>query len=468
MMKKKSRGVSTKVHTIVVGVNHRTAPVDLREKLSFVEADLPNAMRALQQQKSILENIIISTCNRTEVYAVVDQLHTGRYYIKTFLAEWFQVPMEFFVSHLVIHENDKAIEHLMKVSTGMDSMVLGETQILGQIRDGFLNAQAIGTTGTVFNQLFKQAITFSKRAHSQTDIGANAVSISYAAVELAKQVFGSLNHKHVAIIGAGEMGELALKNLQGSGAEKVTVINRTFSTAETIAKKFGGEAKPMNEMQCTLLDADILISSTAATDYVLDFDLMKYVERLRKGNPLFLIDIAVPRDLDPKIGELSNIFLYDIDDLQGIVDANLAERERAAEKINFMIEGQIIEFNEWLITLGVVPVITALREKALGIQGATMDSILNKMPDLTDRELKVLSKHTKSIINQLLKEPIQQVKEFAMEPKSAEKLELFKQIFGLEEEVIKEKEKEALAKLAKERLKVRRKPNFTAKTDWTF
>lgn len=460
--------MKTNVHTIVVGVNHRTAPVDLREKLSFVEAELPKAMRALQQQKSILENIIISTCNRTEVYAVVDQLHTGRYYIKNFLAEWFQISINSFEAYLVIHENDQAIEHLMKVSAGMDSMVLGETQILGQVRTSFLEAQSIGTTGTVFNQLFKQAITFAKRAHSHTEIGANAVSISYAAVELAKQVFGSLNHKHIAIIGAGEMGELALKNLQGSGAEKVTVINRTLSTAKTIAGKFGGIAKSMSEMQCTLLEADIVISSTGATEYVLDYELMKYVERLRKGNPLFLIDIAVPRDLDPKIGELSNMFLYDIDDLQDIVDANLAERERAAEKINFMIDGQVIEFNEWLTTLGVVPVITALREKALIIQGTTMESILNKMPDLTEREKKVLSKHTKSIINQLIKEPIQQIKELAIEPKSAEKLELFQQIFGLEDEVIKEKEKEALAKLAKERLKVGHKRNFLPQTDLTL
>ena len=167
---------------------------------------------------------------------------------------------------------------------------------------------------------------------------------------------------------------------------------------------------------------------------------MKNVERMRRGNPIFLIDIAVPRDLDPRIGEFPNVFLYDIDDLQGIVDANLAEREHAAEKIGFMIEGQIIEFNEWLATLGVVPVITALREKALRIQGTTMESILNKIPDLTEREKKVLSKHTKSIINQLIKDPIQQVKELAMDPKSAEKIELFQQIFGIDEEVEKEKE----------------------------
>jgi glutamyl-tRNA reductase len=193
---------------------------------------------------------------------------------------------------------------------------------------------------------------------------------------------------------------------------------------------------------------------------------MKNVEKMRRGNPLFLIDIAVPRDLDPKIGEIPNVFLYDIDDLQGIVDANLAEREKAAEKIGLLIEGQIVEFNEWLATLGVVPVITALREKALRIQGTTMESMLNKIPDLTEREKKVLSKHTKSIINQLLRDPILQVKEMAMDSNSAEKIALFQQIFGIDEEV--EKEKEELARLAQERLATRSKTNLSSEPDLSF
>ncbi len=422
------------MYTIVVGVNHRTAPVEIREKLSFVEAELPRAMQALQKEKSILENVIISTCNRTEIYAVADQIHTGRYYVKRFLADWFDMELEELSPHLLIYENDAAIEHLMRVSAGIDSMVLGETQILGQVRDSFLEGQNIGTTGTVFNELFKKSITLAKRAHSETAIADNAVSVSYAAVELGKKIFGSLNGKHIAILGAGKMGELAIKNLHGSGAGKVTVVNRTLSKAEEMAKQFGGVAKPMQELQCTLLEADVLISSTGATDFVIDFELMQYVEKLRKGKPLFMVDIAVPRDLDPRIGELPNVFLYDIDDLQGIVEANLAERKRAAEEIGLMIEEEIVEFKEWIATLGVVPVISALREKALQIQAETMASIENKMPNLTDREKKLLNKHTKSIVNQMLKEPILQAKELALDGQAAEKMALFKQIFGLTEE----------------------------------
>lgn len=448
------------MHTIVVGVNHRTAPVEIREKISFVEAELPQAMQTLQQQKSILENVIVSTCNRTEIYAVVDQLHTGRYYVKRFLADWFGLSLDSLSSHLIIRENDGAAEHLLRVSAGIDSMVLGETQILGQVRNSFLTAQSIGTTGTIFNELFKQSVTFAKRAHSETAIGENAVSVSYAAVELGKKIFGSLKHKHVTILGAGKMGELAIKNLHGSGAGKVTVLNRTFSKAEELASKFGGEAKSIKELQCALLEADILISSTGASEYVIDYELMQFVERLRKGKPLFLVDIAVPRDLDPRIGDLQNVFLYDIDDLQGIVEANLAERKRAAEEIGLMIEEELVSFKEWLATLGVVPVISALRKKANRIQSETMASIENKMPNLTDRERKILSKHTKSIVNQLLKDPILQAKELAIDKKAAERLALFQQIFGIHEDVLEEEE--MLAKQAKERLMARAEKNATA------
>ncbi|CAM5392684.1 Glutamyl-tRNA reductase OS=Lysinibacillus sphaericus OX=1421 GN=hemA PE=3 SV=1 [Lysinibacillus sphaericus] len=423
------------MHTIVVGLNYKSAPVEIREKLSFVESELPQAMEALQKQKSILENVIVSTCNRTEIYAVVDQLHTGRHFVKQFLANWFNLPVETFSSYLTIREEDEALEHLFKVTAGIDSMVLGETQILGQVKKSFLNGQEIGTTGTVYNQLFKQAVTFAKRAHSETAIGENAVSVSYAAVELAKKIFGFLQRKHVAILGAGKMGELAIENLYGNGVGKVTVINRTFEKAESLAAKFQGEAKSMRELQCSLLEADILITSTGATDFVIDYELMQLVERLRKGKPLFMVDIAVPRDIDPRVGDLPNVFLYDIDDLQGIVEANLAERERAAAEITQMIDKEVVQFKDWFATLGVVPVISALRKKANQIQQETMISIENKMPELTDRERKILSKHTKSIINQLLKEPILQAKEMANSPKANEQLRLFQQIFGIEDAV---------------------------------
>jgi glutamyl-tRNA reductase len=434
------RGGKNIMHIVVVGLNYRTAPVEIRERLTFDPSQLGDAMKKLKDKKSILENVIVSTCNRTEIYAVVDQLHTGRFYIKQFISEWFQIDQAEFSSYLFIYEQDGAMEHLFKVACGLDSMVLGETQILGQVRSSFLLGQSEEATGTVFNQLFKQAITLAKRAHSVTDIGANAVSVSYAAVELAKKIFGTLDKKHVLILGAGKMGELAIENLHGSGATKVTVINRTFTKAQALADRFNGNARDLSELESALIEADILISSTGAKGYVISKDMVEKVEKKRRGKPLFMVDIAVPRDLDPALAEIDSVFLYDIDDLEGIVEANLQERKKAAENILVMIEGEIIEFKQWINMLGVVPVISALREKALNIQAETMASLERKLPHLNERDLKVLSKHTKSIINQMLKDPILQVKELAGQKEAEQSLAMFMKIFNIEEQVTKQQE----------------------------
>src|SRR5690625_124452 len=431
------------VHILKVGFNYKTAPVEIREKLTFTEESLHQAMMKLKGRKSILENVIISTCNRTEIYAVVDQLHTGRYYIKQFLSDWFQIDKSDFSAYLHITENDGAMEHLFRVSTGLDSMVLGETQILGQVKDSFLTSQKLKTTGTIFNELFKQAITFGKRMHKETAIGEQAVSISYAAVELANKIFGDMKNKHVVVLGAGQMAELALKNIHGAGAANITVVNRTLEKADKLAGQYNAKAKKLDDLENLLKEADMLISSTAASGIVLKEKTVASIQKKRKGSPLFLVDIAVPRDLDPKISELDNVFLYDIDDLQHVVDKNLESRKAAADKIELLLEEEIVNFKEWVKTLGVVPVISALRHKALSIQAETMKSIERKIPDLTEREKKVLSKHTKSIINQLLKEPVTQAKELAASEKAEESLDLFIDIFGIEKEVKEEFEKQA-------------------------
>ncbi|MFV8828729.1 glutamyl-tRNA reductase [Alkalihalobacterium sp. APHAB7] len=430
------------MHILVVGLNYKSAPVEIRERFAFPAGELPQALHKLRNMKSILECTIVSTCNRTEIYVVSDQLHTGRHFTKVFLSEWFNLAREEFTSYLDIREDEHAIEHLLRVTCGLDSMVLGETQILGQIKDSFLLAQENGATGTIFNHLFKQAVTLAKRAHSETEIGNNAVSVSYAAVELGKNIFGDFQDKHVLILGAGKMSELTAKHLHANGASKITVINRTEAKAAELAKRFLGTSRPMEQLADALIDADILISSTGARDYVITPAIAKQAMKKRKGRPLFMVDIAVPRDLDPALADFDDIYLYDIDDLEGIVQANLAERKKEAEKIELMIEEEIVEFNNWLNTLGVVPLISALRTKALTIQADTMDSLVRKLPDLTDRDKKVLSKHTKSIVNQLLKEPITRVKELAAEEDAQRSLELFTKIFALEEELAEQKVKE--------------------------
>ena len=417
---------------LAVGLNYKTAPVEIRERLAFNESELKDAMKTLQNKKSILENIIVSTCNRTEIYAVVDQIHTGRYYIKEFLSQWFSMPTEDFAPYLFIYEGDRAANHLFQVTCGLNSMILGETQILGQVRSSYAQAQKDEVIGSVFNHLFKQAITLAKRAHAETEINTNAVSVSYAAVELAKKIFGSLDDKNVLVIGAGKMGELAIQNLYSAGAKKVSVINRTHEKAVVLAQKFDGMAKDLKELQCALLDADIVISSTGSKEYVITKELMMYVDQLRKGRPIFMVDIAVPRDLDPAINEIDSVFLYDIDDLEGIVEANLQERKIAAEAILMMIEAEIESFNQWMNMLGVVPVISALREKALAIQAVTMESLERKLPHLSDRERKIISKHTKSIINQMLKDPILYAKELSGAKHRDEAIDGFIKTFNIE------------------------------------
>jgi glutamyl-tRNA reductase len=420
------------MYIITVGLNYKTAPVEIRERLSFQEAELTAAMLTLKKRKSILENVIVSTCNRTEIYAVVDQLHTGRYYIKEFLAEWFHIEREQFESHLYIYENQKAVEHLFNVSCGLDSMVIGETQILGQVRSSFFKAQEANSVGTVFNQLFKQAITVAKKAHTETDISSNAVSVSYAAVELAKKIFGQLHNKHILIIGAGKMGKITIQNLLGSGAGKISVVNRTVEKAMDLAKEIGGKAYSLESLPSCLTKADIVISSTGSNHYVIHAEMMATVEKMRKGRPMLFIDIAVPRDIDPEIDQFESVFLYDIDDLEGVVEANLQERQRAATKIQSFITDEIAIFQDWVNTLGVVPLISSLREKALTIQADVMTSLERKLPDLTERERKIIGKHMKSIINQMLKDPILQIKELAAGPEGEQALHYFEQIFQLE------------------------------------
>lgn len=427
------------MHIMVLGLNHRTAPVELRERLAFSDGELEEALTRLRHTKSILECTILSTCNRMELYAVCDQLHTGEYYLKTFLENWFGIPREQFVDHLYVKQNEEAVRHLFLVACGLDSMIIGETQILGQVKSAFLTAQKHGATGTLFNTLFKQAVTLGKRVHAETEIGQNAVSVSYAAVELGKKLFDGFSGKTVLLVGAGKMGELTAKHFREAGADRVIVTNRTLEKAEEVAARFDGEARPFDRLVDSLREADIVVTSTGSPDAVIRREMVSEAVRSRQV-PLFLIDIAVPRDVEPSVHDLEQVYLYNIDDLEGIVEANLVLRRKETEKVEAWIEKEILRFEEWLQTLGVVPLISALREKAIAIQEETMRSIERKLPDLTERERRVIRKHTKSIVNQLLRDPILRIKEMAAGPDREEVLELFVQLFALEDRLLSEEE----------------------------
>ncbi|MDO3676113.1 glutamyl-tRNA reductase [Paenibacillus ehimensis] len=426
------------MHIVVAGLNYRTAPVSIREKFAFAEGDLPLALKELKETKSVMECVIVGTCNRTELYVAVDRQPCA-HYLRGFIEKWFGVPRDEFQQHLYVYENDKAIEHLFRVTSGLDSMVIGETQILGQVRDAFLLAQREKTTGVLFNTLFKQAVTMAKRAHFETGIGENPVSVSYAAVELGKRIFGSYAHKKVLIIGAGKMSELTVKHLYANGADKVIVVNRTLSRAQELADKFRGVASTMDRLLAHLEEADIVISSTGAAGYVLTAEQVSCILQRRRSRPLFMIDIAVPRDLDPRLGEMPNVFLYDIDNLQSLVNSHLEERRKAAVQIEKMIREEMAAFEQWTKTLGVSPVIQALQTKAATIHEETMDSLMKKLPDLDEHELKVIRKLTKSIVNQMLRDPIVRIKEMAAERHGDDALDMFTKIFALEEPLAEQK-----------------------------
>jgi len=423
------------MHLVVVGLNYRTAPVEIRERFAIAEADMPAALQALKKTTSILEGVIVATCNRTEVYAVVNRRTLCGHYIREFMEQWFRIPRQEFTQHLYIYEDDDAVDHLLRVTCGLDSMVLGETQILGQVKNAFLLAQQHGATGTIFNRLFKQAVTFAKRAHSETSIGESAVSVSYAAVELGKRIFGRFDDKTVMIVGAGKMSELTARHLHANGVRRVLVAGRTLSRAEEVAAKFGGMALPLDEALARLHEADIVISSTGAESFVLDRRTVEQAMARRKNRPLFLIDIAVPRDIDPASASIPNVFLYDIDDLEGIVESNLAKRRREAARIEAMIAEELRQYKEWYAMLGVSPLIQALQEKAAAVHAQTLESLFRKLPDLDEREQKVIRKLTKSMVNQMIHDPILRLKEMATDKKRDEAMKMFTHLFALEEAV---------------------------------
>jgi len=423
------------MHLIVVGLNYRTAPVALRERFALGEGDAPHALQSLRETTSILEGVIVATCNRTEIYAVVDRLHLCGHYIRNFMENWFRVPRQQFNQHLYMYEDDRAVEHLFRVTCGLDSMVVGETQILGQVRSAFQLAQERQTTGTIFNQLFKQAVTVAKRAHAETGIADNAVSVSYAAVELGRRIFGRFDGKTVMIIGAGKMSELTARHLHANGASRIYVAGRTAARAKELADKFAGEALTMEEAAERLQDTDIVISSTGANGFVMNRRMLESAMTSRRKRPIFLIDIAVPRDIDPACGSIPNVFLYDIDDLEGIVESNLASRREAASVVEKMIADEQHAYRQWYATLGVSPLIRALQDKAAAIQESTFESMLRKLPELDERQRKVIRKLTKSMLNQMIHDPILRVKEMAAEKRSDAAMQMFIELFALEGEL---------------------------------
>lgn len=401
------------MHVICVGLSHKTAPVAVRETLAVPACDLPAALARLAARPSLREAIILSTCNRLEVYAVSADPAAARADLLAYLTADGQAGSEAIAPHLYWRAHDAAVRHLFSVAAGLDAMILGETQILGQVKAAYRGGMAAGTVGKVLHQVCTQALTVGKRAHTETGISQNAVSVGYAAVELARKVFGNLQGRKVLVIGAGKMAELALCHLKDHGVTEVTVANRTRARARAVAERCDGQAAAMAEIAAHLPAVDVVISSTAAPHLVLSRGRVQEAMRQRRGRPLLLVDIAVPRDIDPAVGRLEGVFLYDIDDLQSVVAHNLAERAYEARKVEKIIDEELARFGAWRSTLEIVPAIKLLRAKVEDIRRQELQRALGKLPELTERQRSVIEAMTVTMINKILNDPTQRLRGLA-------------------------------------------------------
>jgi glutamyl-tRNA reductase len=420
---------------VVVGLSHKSAPVALREKVAFAADCLQGALRSVCDLPGLQECVIVSTCNRVEVYAAARQRGEGVETLTRFLADYHAVGIEELRPHVYVHAGPDAVRHVFRVASSLDSMVVGEPQILGQVKDAYEKAAESAATGLVLNRFMHKAFSAAKRVRTETRIAQAAVSISFAAVELARKIFGELSGKRVLIVGAGEMCELAATHLLENGVSGVQVTNRTMGRAEALAERFQGYAIPFEEFPTRLHEVDIVISSTGAPHCVIDVEDVRSAMKLRKQKPLFLIDIAVPRDVDPKVNDLPNVYLYDVDDLQGVVEANRKERTKEAEKAETIVDEEVSSFLGWLKTLDVAPTIRSLREKFDGIREAELEKTLRAFGEgLTPKQKKSLEAMSQAIVNKILHEPTIYLKKVVDDPELEFSIDAVRRLFGLEDE----------------------------------
>lgn len=402
------------MNLVVLGLNHNSAPVEIREKLSISSARLGEHLSTLKERvPEAREEVILSTCNRVEIYALVGDIKKGVAALKKFMADYHELDLATLENYTYVYALEEAVEHLFKVSSSLDSMVVGEPQILGQVKSAYKAARELSVTGTVLNNLFERSFSVAKRIRTETGIAENAVSVSYAAVELARKIFGDLSGKTTLLIGAGEMIELALKHLVAQGVKTVLVANRTYERAVELATKFNGEAVHFDHLHEELKRCDIVISSTGAPHFVVRKELAEKVIAERANRPMFFIDIAVPRDIEPSVNEVDNCYVYDIDDLKSVVESNLAERAKEARKAEEIIRGEVSQFLSWLDHLEVAPTIIELRAKAEAIRSQEMEKTIRRLPSISDKDKETLDKMTAAIVNKILHAPIVNLKKTA-------------------------------------------------------
>jgi len=422
------------IRIVNIGMNHETAPVELRECLAKDPAHADRALAMMRELACVKEGMFLSTCNRVEALFTTEQTDEAKGSVIAVLSKLGGMPSESLCSNLFTYEDRDAVRHIFRVASSLDSMVIGEPQILGQIKEAYTSATKENTTGVILNRLLHRAFHTAKRVRTETGISDAAVSVSYAAVELAKKIFYDFKGKKVLLIGAGEMAELAARHLLSQGVSAITVANRTFQKAVEVAQVFKGVPVSFEEIGAQLLEADIVISSTAAPGYVITHDQVKGSMKKRRNRPLFFIDIAVPRDVEPEVNDLENVYAYDIDDLKGIIQVNLSQREEEAVKAERIVEEEVIKFEQWLKTLEVVPTIVSLKEKAETIRQAELKKSLSSLGELSPSQMKSLEALTLSITEKILNDPILFLKQKADRPLGKSYLDTARRLFRLDRE----------------------------------
>jgi glutamyl-tRNA reductase len=418
---------------VLIGLNHNTAPVELRECIAFTEDDARAALARLGEVPLIDEAMLLSTCNRVEVLLVSKQPDEAARETKQFLARFNDLPIERFEASLYMLQGDDAVRHVFRVASSLDSMVLGEPQILGQIKTAYQTATQAKTSGVLLNRLLHRTFFVAKRVRSETGIGDNAVSISYAAIELGRKIFDTLKDKKVLLIGAGEMAELAVEHLIRHNAGDIYVANRTFERGMNLAKKFKGQAIRFEEIVDTLQQVDIIISSTGSVDFIIRKKQVKAVMKKRRNSPLFFIDIAVPRDIDPEINRLANAYVYDIDDLKGVIEENLEDRRREAAKAERIIDEAVIRFREWYENLDVVPTIVALRSKMEAIAESELEKTLQTLRHLPETDRDAMARMVQATIKKIMHNPTRLLKTDSPHINKSVYLDFTRRLFKLDE-----------------------------------
>ncbi|MEQ1574407.1 MAG: glutamyl-tRNA reductase [Vicinamibacterales bacterium] len=398
------------MHLFLLGVSHRTAPLDLRERLDFSSRDLGEAVEALAMRPSAAESVVLSTCNRSEIYVASDDPARAREELVIFLSAYHQLPPETFLPHLFVKEDAAAAGHLFRVAAGLDSLVVGEPQILGQVKDAFQTAAERRAAGPLLSKVFNWSFNVGKRVRSETALGEGAVSISFAAVALARKIFGRLQGRRVLVIGSGDISTLTAQHLRSQGVGDIVITSRTLAHAEALAAAVAGRAVPWEEMATALQTTDIVLTATGSQRPIITRQHLQGQAGRRRNDPLFIIDVAVPRDVEVSVGEIEQVFLYNVDDLQGIVDENLSRRTAEVDRAEAIVAEELSRFSSWRRSRGAIPTVVALRQRFDDIRRAELQRLDAKLAGLPPEVRARVDEVTRLVVEKLLLEPTEQLK----------------------------------------------------------